>query len=77
MRLGLSIGGAYVGFYLPNIFISNMIQRRQKSIKRVFPDALDLLLICVQAGMSVEVGDEQGVQRDRRSARSSSPRSSA
>jgi tight adherence protein C len=54
IRLCLSIGGAYVGFYLPNIFIHNLIQRRQKSITRVFPDALDLLLICVQAGMSVE-----------------------
>jgi tight adherence protein C len=54
VRLGMSIGGAYLGFYLPNIFISNLIQRRQKSIKRVFPDSLDLLLICVQAGMSIE-----------------------
>ena len=54
VRLGLSVGGAYLGFYFPNIFISNLIQRRQKSIKGVFPDALDLLLICVQAGMSVE-----------------------
>jgi tight adherence protein C len=53
-RLGLCIGGAYLGFYLPNIFVSNLIQRRQKSIKRVFPDSLDLLLICVQAGMSIE-----------------------
>jgi len=54
LNLTLSIIGAYLGFYLPNIFISNLIQRRQKSIKRVFPDALDLLLICVQAGISVE-----------------------
>jgi tight adherence protein C len=54
VRFGLSIGGAYLGFYFPNIFISNLIQRRQKSIRGVFPDALDLLLICVQAGMSVE-----------------------
>ncbi len=54
VRLGISIGGAYLGFYLPNIFISNLIQRRQKSISRVFPDSLDLLLICVQAGMSIE-----------------------
>ncbi len=54
VRLGLSIGGAYFGFYLPNIFVSNLIQRRQKSIKRVFPDSLDLLFICVQAGMSIE-----------------------
>jgi tight adherence protein C len=54
LKLCLSIMGAYIGFYLPNIFVFNLIQRRQKSIKRVFPDALDLLLICVQAGMSVE-----------------------
>jgi tight adherence protein C len=54
LKLCLSIVGAYIGFYLPNIFVSNLIERRQKSIKRVFPDALDLLLICVQAGMSVE-----------------------
>ncbi|MEM7206055.1 MAG: type II secretion system F family protein [Planctomycetota bacterium] len=53
-RIGISIAAAYVGFYLPNVFVSNMIQRRQKSIKRAFPDALDLLLICVQAGMSIE-----------------------
>ncbi len=54
LQFGMAIGGAYVGFYFPVIFITNLIQRRQKSIKRVFPDALDLLLICVQAGMSVE-----------------------
>src|SRR6185295_2412314 len=54
LNLCLSIIGAYIGFYLPNIFVSNLIARRQKSIQRVFPDALDLLLICVQAGMSVE-----------------------
>jgi tight adherence protein C len=54
IRLSISIGAAYVGFYLPNIFIANMILKRQKAIKRVFPDSLDLLLICVQAGMSIE-----------------------
>ncbi len=54
MRISLSIGAAYLGFYLPNMFISNLIQRRQQSIKRAFPDSLDLLLICVQAGMSIE-----------------------
>ena len=76
VRLGLSIGGAYFGFYLPNIFISNLIQRRQKSIKRVFPDSLDLLLICVQAGMSVESAMNK-VAGEIGPARSSWPRSSA
>ena len=32
----------------------NMIQRRQQSIMRAFPDALDLMLICVESGMSIE-----------------------
>lgn len=54
VRVGISLGAAYFGFYLPNLFIANLIQRRQKSIKNAFPDALDLLLICVQAGMSIE-----------------------
>lgn len=67
VRVGICIGAAYVGFYLPNMFVANMIQRRQLSIKRAFPDALDLLLICVQAGMSIEaafnkVASEIGVR---------------
>ena len=67
MRFLISLGGAYLGFYLPNIFLSNLIQRRQKSIKKAFPDALDLLLICVRSGMSAEasfakVAKEVGIQ---------------
>jgi tight adherence protein C len=53
-RLGISMGIGYIGFYLPTMFLTNLIQRRQESIKNAFPDALDLLLICVQSGMSVE-----------------------
>jgi len=54
MKFCSAVGAAYLGFYLPNIFITNLIQKRQKSIKQAFPDALDLLLICVQSGMSIE-----------------------
>ena len=50
----ISFGAAYIGFYLPNVFVSNLISRRQESIKLAFSDALDLLLICVESGMSVE-----------------------
>jgi tight adherence protein C len=49
-----ALGGAAFGFYLPDLFVSNMIGRRQKSIMRAFPDALDLMLICVESGMSIE-----------------------
>jgi tight adherence protein C len=54
MKLGLAIGAAYLGMQLPWLFLKNQIARRQLSIKRAFPDALDLLLICVESGMSVE-----------------------
>lgn len=53
-KFAVIMAGGYAGFYLPNIFISNLIQKRQTSIRSAFPDALDLLLICVQAGMSIE-----------------------
>ena len=54
VKFGLAIGAGYVGFYMPNFFIQNLVQRRQTSIKDAFPDSLDMLLICVQSGMSVE-----------------------
>ena len=56
MRLLGVIVAAYVGFYLPNIFISNAVSKRQSSIRRAWPDALDLLLICVESGISMELG---------------------
>jgi tight adherence protein C len=45
---------AISGFYLPDLFVTNMINKRQQSIMRGFPDALDLMLICVESGMSIE-----------------------
>jgi tight adherence protein C len=58
---------SYVGFYAPNLYVKNRIQKRQKSIRRAWPDALDLMLICVESGMSAEaafrrVSDEIGSQ---------------
>jgi tight adherence protein C len=54
MRLAATMLGAVAGFYLPNVFLRNIRQRRQTSIRRAWSDALDLLLICVESGMSVE-----------------------
>jgi tight adherence protein C len=54
IKAGICIFAAYAGMHLPWMFLKNKIQRRQQSIKRAFPDALDLLLICVESGMSVE-----------------------
>lgn len=53
-RFAVSCAAAFIGFYLPNVFVQNVIARRQDSIRKAFPDALDLLLICVESGMSIE-----------------------
>jgi tight adherence protein C len=67
VKLGMCIAAAYIGMHAPLMFIKNLIARRQLSIKRAFPDTLDLLLICVESGMSIEaafkkVSDEVGSQ---------------
>jgi tight adherence protein C len=67
MKVAAAVAGALFGYYLPDLFVSNMIQRRQTSIMQAFPDALDLMLICVESGMSIEsaftkVAAEIGVQ---------------
>ena len=54
IRLMAVLGFGYLGFYAPNIFVSNQMNKRQKSIKRAWPDALDLMLICVESGVSME-----------------------
>lgn len=54
MKVAYSVGLAGLGLYLPNLYLSNMIQKRQVSIRRSWPDALDLTLICVESGMSIE-----------------------
>lgn len=48
------MAAAVAGFYAPNIYLSNRISKRKASIMQAFPDALDLMLICVEAGMSIE-----------------------
>jgi tight adherence protein C len=67
VKFAIAVAAAGVGFYLPDLFVTNITQKRQKSIMRAFPDALDLLLICVEAGMSIEsafnkVAQEVGTQ---------------
>ena len=53
VKVGLCLAATYVGLQLPSLMLKNQITRRQLQIRRAFPDALDLLLICVESGMSV------------------------
>lgn len=54
---------AATGYYLPNIVLARLIKRRQRELFAAFPDALDLMRICVEAGLGLDaainrVGDE-------------------
>src|ERR1700686_3880118 len=55
VKIGMCVGVAYLGLQAPMLFLKNAISKRQLSIRRAFPDALDLLLICIEAGMSIEI----------------------
>ncbi len=53
-KICICIAGLTLGYYAPNVYISNVAAKRRTSIMAAFPDALDLLLICVESGMSIE-----------------------
>ena len=66
-KFGTIIAIALISYYVPTLYVSNRIAKRQKSIRRAWPDALDLLLICVESGMGIEgafrkVSEEIGSQ---------------
>ncbi|WP_436643520.1 type II secretion system F family protein [Microbaculum sp. FT89] len=67
IKILIAVAAAYVGFFAPNLYVTNQVKRRQQEIQQAFPDALDLMLICVESGMSVEqafrkVSQEIGTQ---------------
>lgn len=54
LNLVFAIGAGILGSYLPVVLLKNTTTKRQSSIRRAWPDCLDLLLLCVEAGMSME-----------------------
>lgn len=54
LRTLVPLGLAAFGFYLPRILLTNAMQKRRIAIQKAFPDALDLMVICVEAGLSAE-----------------------
>jgi len=53
-RLIWCASAVFIGFYLPKMFVKNAISKRQQAITKGFPNALDLMVICVEAGLSME-----------------------
>lgn len=49
----LAMLAAFVGLMLPNYLLAHMVERRQKRLRDAFPDALDMLVVCVEAGLGL------------------------
>ena len=60
IRLGIVVAALYAGIKLPELYLTNTIKKRQQSMRRAWPDAMDLLLICVESGMSIEAAFRRG-----------------
>lgn len=54
LKLGIATAAGYLGYYAPALYVKNTITKRQQAIRRAWPDALDVLLICVESGMGIE-----------------------
>ncbi len=68
LRMVLVVAAAAAGYYLPEAVLSLRIRRRQRELMHAFPDALDLLRLCVQAGLGLDAAIER-VGREMRHAR--------
>ncbi len=54
VKMAIVAGGCVLGWFLPPLLLKNRIDRRRVEIGRAWPDAVDLMLICVETGMSIE-----------------------
>lgn len=54
IKWAITVGAGCLGYFGPAIYIKNLIDKRQQAMRQAWPDALDLLLICVESGMSIE-----------------------
>lgn len=58
-RLCAILGGAALGFFVPELYVSNLTSKRQLALSKGLPDALDLLVICAESGLALDVALER------------------
>jgi len=57
------IGGAVLGYFLPNLWLRSKIRKRQNEIQLALPDVLDLLVVCVEAGLGFDSAMQKVTQK--------------
>jgi len=55
MKMAAVVGAIALGYYAPNLYLKNLADKRRQKIMEAFPDSLDMMLICVESGMSIEM----------------------
>ena len=58
-RLCTVLGGGVLGFFAPGLYISNLTSKRQLALSKALPDALDLLVICAESGLALDIALER------------------
>lgn len=53
-KLGCSVAMILIGFFLPELYVKNASDKRKVQLSRAMPDALDLLVICAEAGLNLD-----------------------
>ena len=59
VRLCAVLGGGVLGFFAPELYVSNLTSKRQLALSKGLPDALDLLVICAESGLALDVALER------------------
>ncbi len=68
LHIGIALTAAAFGYLFPNLWLKNAVQKRQALLRRAFPDTLDLMVICVEAGMSIEAAFQKVTEEMAQSA---------
>jgi tight adherence protein C len=59
VRLCSVLGGAVLGFFAPELYVSSLTSKRQLALSKGLPDALDLLVICAESGLALDIALER------------------
>ena len=54
LRIVLVVAAAVAGYYVPTLFLERMVKSRQERLRLALPDALDLMVVCVEAGLGLD-----------------------
>ncbi len=68
LAVSIAMGSAGLGFFLPTLLVKSQAKKRQKALRKALPDAIDLLVICAEAGLGLDAALARVVRETGRSA---------